>query len=464
MKTQVPSVSTTISRTMVMQRDRLVSIMLAAVLGLALLALLGVTLVSAQPAGPTAQAHGYVVVQFNDRDLIARPITFTAPISGLRALELAGLEVVTTTTAFGPMVCSIEGVGCPADNCFCGGSVFWGYKWWDGAAWQDYMVGAGDSVLDDGAVEGWRWGAWGSAMWPARPVTAALQALDWLRPRQSPTDGGYGSDGGSAETLLSIGANGYAAADWRRQSDAPSLAGYWVGRAGPYSRAGGAQAGKLAVGMVATDACWPRPAVHPSSYYSPTSGIYAEGAGPQAWAILGTVALSQTVPSEAIQYLKSLAQPNGGWEWGPGWGTDTNSTALALQALIAVGEPATSAVITQGLAYLQTAQNADGGFPYDPVSPWGTASDANSTAYVIQALRAAGEDPTGPAWSKGANNPVTFLLGLQLADGSFAWQAGQGSNQLATQQAIPALLGRPFPLRVSEPLWCPARYLPLVHR
>lgn len=137
-------------------------------------------------------------------------------------------------------------------------------------------------------------------MWPSRPVTAALQALDWLRPRQSLSDGGYGSDGGSAEALLSIGANGHAAADWRRQSDAPSLASYWLGRAGPYSRAGGAQAGKLAVGMAAADICWPQPAVQPSAYYSPTSGIYAEGAGPQAWAILGTLALSRTVPAEAI--------------------------------------------------------------------------------------------------------------------------------------------------------------------
>jgi hypothetical protein len=464
MKTEVPSVPSAIGGAAAARRGRLVNAVLTAALGLALLALLGAAVTFAQPAGPADQAHGYVIVQFNDRDLVARAITFTAPISGLRALELSGLEIVTTTTAFGPVVCSIEGVGCPAENCFCGGATFWGYKSWDGDAWQDYMVGASDSLLNDGAVEGWRWGAWGSAMWPARPVTAALRALDWLRPRQSLSDGGYGGDSGSVEALLSIGANGHAAADWRQQSDAPSLASYWLGRASPYSRAGGAQAGKLAVGMAATGTCWPRPAVHPDAYYSPTSGIYAEGAGPQAWAILGAAALSQTVPTEALQYLKSLAQPNGGWEWGPGWGTDTNTTALALQALIATGEPVTSAVVTQGLAYLKTAQNADGGFPYDPVSPWGTSSDANSTAYVLQALRAAGEDPASPAWSQGANNPITFLLGLQLADGSLEWKAGNGSNQLATQQAVVALLGRPFPLRVAQAMWCPALYLPSVSR
>jgi hypothetical protein len=360
-----------------MQRAR---IALAAGLSLALMLLLSVAVASARPADPVVTAHGNVIVQFSDSDLVARAITFTAPISGLRALELSGLEVVTATTSFGPVVCSIGDVGCPADNCFCGGSVFWGYKSWDGDAWQDYMVGAGDSVLGDGAVEGWRWGEWGSAMWPARPVTAAQQALNWLRPRQSLTDGGYGGDSGSAEALLSIGANGYAASEWRRQPDAPSLASYWLGRAPAYSRAGAANAGKLAVGMIATEMCLPRNTMQPSAFYSETSGIYAIGAGPQSWAILGTEALSETVPANATRYLKRLAQPNGGWEWGPGWDADTNATALALQALIATGEPLAPAVITQGLAYLKSAQNADGGFPHDPNSAWSTASDANSTA------------------------------------------------------------------------------------
>lgn len=52
------------------------------------------------------------------------------------------------------------------------------------------------------------------------------------------------------------------------------------------------------------------------------------------------------MPADAVSYLKSLAQPSGGWEWGPGWGADTNATALALQALLATGELRASTVIT----------------------------------------------------------------------------------------------------------------------
>jgi hypothetical protein len=445
------------------QRSRIANVVLSISFGVMLALLFGVTVASARPAAPDT-ATGYVVIQSGDQDLIARAITFTAPISGLHALELSGADVVIATYSFGKAVCSINGVGCPADNCFCGGSTFWSYKFWDGSAWQDYMVGPGDSSLNDGAVEGWRWGEWGSAMWPARPVTASLQALEWLRPQQSLTDGGYGGDSASAEALLSVGANGYAADEWRRQPDSPSLHSYWLGRAPIYSRTSAAAAGKLAIGMIATEACWPHATVSPGAFYNPTSGVYAAGAGPQAFAILGVVATGETVPANATQYLKSLVQSDGGWGWSGGLSTDTNATALALQALIAAGEPLTSPIITQGLAYLRSAQNDDGGFPYAPDPTSSPASDANSTAYVVQAIRAAGQDPNGAEWSKGSDNPISFLLSLQLPDGSFEWKQGSGSNALATYQAVVALLGRPFPLKTTPITWCPTYYLPVVSR
>jgi hypothetical protein len=450
-----------------LRRGRGAHIALAAGLVLALVFLLSAAVAAARPAGPGSQASGVVIVQSGDHDLVARPITFTAPVSRLRALELSGLEVITASSASGTVVCSIEGVGCPAQNCLCGGSSSWRNSYWDGNTWQPYPdpdPSAGPPTVNDGAVEGWRWGESTDALWPARPVTAALQALDWLRPFQSLTDGGYGGESSSAEILLSIGANGYPADVWRRQPGGPSLAGYWLGRARSYSSEGVAASAKLAVGAVATDLCWPRNAMRPSAYYSETSGTYAVDAGRQTWAILGTAALSETVPAQAVQYLKSLAQPNGGWEWQPGFGTDTNTTALALQALIATGEPRTSTVVTQGLAYLRSAQNADGGFTYDPNSPWGTDSDSNSTTYALQALLATGQDPASVEWSKGQNNPINFLLSLQLPDGSFEYQKGLGADQLSTRQAVVALLGRTFPLRVAQPRWCDASYLPVVSR
>ncbi|MCL4863122.1 MAG: hypothetical protein KJZ93_27200, partial [Caldilineaceae bacterium] len=126
----------------------------------------------------------------------------------------------------------------------------------------------------------------------------------------------------------------------------------------------------------------------------------------------------------------------------------------------AAGEPISYATVVDALAYLDSAPNEDGGFPYAPGPD--APSDANSTAYVVQALIAAGEDPLGARWTVSATTPISYLLTLQLPNGSFEWQPGAGANQLATQQVIPALLGRAHPA-LSAPLQaCPALYLPQV--
>jgi len=110
------------------------------------------------PAGATVHQQAQVVVQVDAQAQLVRAITFTEAISGLKALELTGLEVVTHSYSFGDAVCSIAGVGCPAEDCFCSAN-YWSYWYWEGGAWQGYPVGAGNSVISQtGAVEGWRWG------------------------------------------------------------------------------------------------------------------------------------------------------------------------------------------------------------------------------------------------------------------------------------------------------------------
>jgi len=99
-----------------------------------------------------------VIVQYAPGDIDVNPITFNAPISGLVALELTSLEIITQDFGWGIAVCSIEGVGCPVDDCFCDDSKYWDYSFWDGSTWQSYGVGATESTVYDNAIEGWRWG------------------------------------------------------------------------------------------------------------------------------------------------------------------------------------------------------------------------------------------------------------------------------------------------------------------
>ena len=436
-------------------------------LGAASAALLLVTLWLALP-GYTPHANAQtpntatIVVQLNDQARIVRSVNFTMPISGLTALQWSGLDVVYSDTSFGPAVCAIEGVGCPAADCFCN-TNYWGYNRWDGATWQSYPVGPGGSTItQSGSIEGWRWGEFGDASVGVSPTLAAQAALGWLHGRQDAASGGYGSAGASMEILLAIGANHIAAAEWRQNPISPTLASYITLNGAGYTKAAAGAAGKSAVAFNAADACLPVGALTPQAYFSPTLGTYTEQSGPNSWAILGSVAISERVPSSAVATLRESILADGGWEWFPGWGADTNTTALAIQALVAMGDSITGTHIVSGLAYLASAQNEDGGFPYAAGAEG--SSDSNSTAYVVQALVAAGQDPNGPTWTISNSSPISYLLAMQLPDGSVEWQPGTGANQLATAQVIPALLGRAYAIAPQEIEACPALWVPAMRK
>lgn len=431
----------------------------AALWGVALIVALlgGLLFVPADEIQADGPDTAHIVVQFAENEAIVRPISFTAPISGLGALQMTDLNLVITDTGFGPAVCAIEGVGDSAANCFSSG--FWAYYFWNGSQWESYQVGVSSSVITDGSIELYAWSPAPNFTSPPSPgsgpqFVAAANALDWLAGEQSIADGGYGDISNSVEVLMAIGANHYEGATWQRQSDSPTLSHYIDINGADFSMDGIAAAGKLAVGLSAGGGTYPTGAVQPGSYYLTATGIYtggfgAGGAGPQSWGMLGEKALSQTIPATATTYLKSIVNADNGWGWSPG-NSDTNGTALAIQALIATGEPLSDRTIVCGLDYLKSAQNSDGGFAFDPNSSFSTASDANSTAYAIQAIRAAGQDPLTGTWLISNTNPISYMLGLQLEDGSFEFQSGSGSNQLATQQAVPALLSRPFPVRMTD--------------
>ena len=81
-------------------------------------------------------------------------------------------------------------------------------------------------------------------------------------------------------------------------------------------------------------------------------------------------------------------------------------------------------------------QNRDGGFALTK----GRESDAQSTAWAIQALLSAGE--------KAGKPPFRYLSRLRRADGSYRYSLRYGTTPVwVTAQVLPALAGRPFPLR-----------------
>jgi hypothetical protein len=149
--------------------------------------------------------------------------------------------------------------------------------------------------------------------------------------------------------------------------------------------------------------------------------------------------------------LEALQLDSGGWGFdAAAEAADVDSTALALQALAAAGQDETSPAVRQGLAYLASAQNADGGFPgFDGVT------SASSTGLALQALAAFDQEPQSLAWT-GLHgnglprpNPLEALLALQSPDGGFAGFSGPNDG-FATYQALPGLLGKAYPMLASQ--------------
>ena len=171
-------------------------------------------------------------------------------------------------------------------------------------------------------------------------------------------------------------------------------------------------------------------------------------------AVLALASAGRPIPAAAVDTIKAAQQDSGSWAWDGSTETagDTNTTAFAVQALIAAGEAADSDEIAAALAYYKEIHNDDGGWPYQNPSEYGIATDANSTAVVVQALVAAGQDPAGAEWTSGeGNTPLVALEALQNESGAFRWQdAVADDNLLATVQALPAVAGKAFPLTIMD--------------
>ncbi len=134
-------------------------------------------------------------------------------------------------------------------------------------------------------------------------------------------------------------------------------------------------------------------------------------------------------------------------------GPDTNSTAAAVEGLEAQGALAPAGA-SAALAFLTGGQDPDGGwgfFPNTSTTPGST--DPDSTALVIQALVALGQSPASPAFVTGGGDPVSSLLSFQLGAGpgrgALAFPPDPGPDLLATYEGVPALAGVALPFRAT---------------
>jgi prenyltransferase beta subunit len=279
---------------------------------------------------------------------------------------------------------------------------------------------------------------------------AVAQALDWLADQQN-ADGGF-SDGFSpasgiaptAEIIIAFAAGGRDVGALRSSTGASPLDFMYQQVQSGNVEGIGTMAkvvmALLAAGLDPMAFAGENLVAQLEAAFEGDSGAYGGSLFDQALVVLALANAGREIPAAATDYLMSYQTTDGAWSFTGDTAAlsgDTNTTAIVIQALAAAGRKDDTG---RGLAYLQRLQNEDGGWPYQNPSPYGTETDANSTALSLQAIYAVGQTPED--WYLDGVDPLGALLSLQNANGSFSYQASfPGDNTLATIQAVPAVAG-----------------------
>lgn len=159
---------------------------------------------------------------------------------------------------------------------------------------------------------------------------------------------------------------------------------------------------------------------------------------------LRAVGHSQGFPAirAAAGWIERQQNSDGGFGFGGhGSPSDVDDTGAALQALAAAGAHNARA---RGAAadYLIRSQNLDGGYPQQ----YGGESNAQSTAWAVQGLIAAGRNPA-MVRRHGSRSPLGYLESLLTPGGSIRYsRTGAQTPVWVTAQALVALAGKTFPV------------------
>lgn len=302
------------------------------------------------------------------------------------------------------------------------------------------------------------------------------QAADWVVSAYQNDDGGYtafsrganldpSSVSGTVDAILALTVAGYDPAKVFPGEMAAPLS-YLISNpdeVAAFATANGGQAGKLILALTAAGV---DPRAFPdggsasqdfvsvlSSQLEPEGTFGAPDPFTQSLAILGLAAAGEPVPTTAVEWLESQQMIRGSWSDGFGTDDSADATAMAIMALLAAKRERTDASIQLAIDFLTSAQ-LPAGWEYGP----GLGANANSTALVIQALTALGEDfyTISSPWVKENQTPRQALLTYRSESGAFQADFGQGpfDDFFTTIQSIPAAAGCTLPLSAGPSFGC----------
>jgi prenyltransferase beta subunit len=145
---------------------------------------------------------------------------------------------------------------------------------------------------------------------------------------------------------------------------------------------------------------------------------------------------------DAAGWIERQQNPDGGFGFGGrGSPSDVDDTGAALQALADAGAH-NAGDLAAAADYLIRSQNLDGGYPQQ----YGNESNAQSTAWAVQGLIAAGRNPN-TVRRRGSRSPTGYLESLLAPGGSIRYsRTGAQTPVWVTAQALIALSGKTFPV------------------
>ncbi len=111
---------------------------------------------------------GLVIDHSNGRRVV-RVVAFPGEtITGVQLLQKSGLDLITSESSWGTSICSIDGEGMPANDCFGDPEGrYWNFNILaDDDTWFSAPVGASKAVVRDNDVYGYFYAVWGSVQPP----------------------------------------------------------------------------------------------------------------------------------------------------------------------------------------------------------------------------------------------------------------------------------------------------------
>jgi Prenyltransferase and squalene oxidase repeat len=162
-----------------------------------------------------------------------------------------------------------------------------------------------------------------------------------------------------------------------------------------------------------------------------------------SFAVLALRSAGVAPSQRTLAWLVRQQGHDGGYGFaGAGSDSDVDDTGATLEALAGARVAGAAAARSRAVGYIRRHQDRDGGFPSMP----GQGSNAQSTAWAIQGLDAAGVNPNS-LHQRGSVSAPDYLRGLIAGNGSVSYARGDKETPVwVTGEALMALEGKPLPL------------------